>query len=519
MTKEKGFLFLSIVIFSAILGYFVLAWDEPGSTPPGGNIDTPLNVGSTAQIKTGDLTVGDDSETDLTIRENLIVEGSTIKVGTGGAGYVYLGNRGYYIGDDLGGSDIQTNASDFYVYDGGWKRLLKEGDVSVPNLNGWSFQDNKFLDDGQDVIQAYDSWLRLNQSGHFTLGIYSPGKIRADGGLYVSDDEYFYRNSEDFIRTGDHFQSDASVRAPIFYDSNNTGYYVNPASVSRLNDIRPNIMYDGNDTSYYVDPAGTSKFSTINLGGVSRSSWPAGITSESDTLQTVTNRGRVTTQIIRSPRFEDYNNTGFYLDPASTSYLNDVRASILYDRDNTGYYVNPAGTSKFSTINLGGVSRSSWPASGSGTANYLSKWTTGTTLGNSVIYDNGTNVGIGTTAPGTAKLKISGGVIDMSSQKITNLANPTVATDAATKSYVDSATSPTLWTCEIQRNEGVGALYAQCSAGYKLISGACCFGAIGIGCWSATGYFYMVGTIVENNRWYCGSTSANNIVATAYCCK
>jgi hypothetical protein len=34
---------------------------------------------------------------------------------------------------------------------------------------------------------------------------------------------------------------------------------------------------------------------------------------------------------------------------------------------------------------------------GSGTANYVARWTAGTALGNSVIYDNGTNVGIGTT--------------------------------------------------------------------------------------------------------------------------
>jgi hypothetical protein len=36
---------------------------------------------------------------------------------------------------------------------------------------------------------------------------------------------------------------------------------------------------------------------------------------------------------------------------------------------------------------------------GSGTTNYLAKWTASTTLGNSIIYDNGTNVGIGTTSP------------------------------------------------------------------------------------------------------------------------
>ncbi|MBU3964744.1 tail fiber domain-containing protein [Patescibacteria group bacterium] len=50
--------------------------------------------------------------------------------------------------------------------------------------------------------------------------------------------------------------------------------------------------------------------------------------------------------------------------------------------------------------------------SGSGTANYVSKWTAGTTLGNSQIFDNGTNVGIGTTGPDN-KLEVRNGAIEI----------------------------------------------------------------------------------------------------------
>lgn len=42
---------------------------------------------------------------------------------------------------------------------------------------------------------------------------------------------------------------------------------------------------------------------------------------------------------------------------------------------------------------------------GSGTANYVTKWTDADTIGNSIIYDDGTNVGIGTTSP-TSRLEI-----------------------------------------------------------------------------------------------------------------
>jgi hypothetical protein len=46
--------------------------------------------------------------------------------------------------------------------------------------------------------------------------------------------------------------------------------------------------------------------------------------------------------------------------------------------------------------------------SGSGTTNYVPKFTSGTAIGDSLIYDNGTNVGIGTASP-AAKLDINGG--------------------------------------------------------------------------------------------------------------
>ncbi len=48
-------------------------------------------------------------------------------------------------------------------------------------------------------------------------------------------------------------------------------------------------------------------------------------------------------------------------------------------------------------------------STGSGTANYVSKFTAASTLGNSSIYDNGTYVGVGTTSAGD-KLQVSGNV-------------------------------------------------------------------------------------------------------------
>jgi len=77
----------------------------------------------------------------------------------------------------------------------------------------------------------------------------------------------------------------------------------------------------------------------------------------------------------------------------------------------SGGWVN-ATNANFSQICLGGNCKTSWPANlvgGTGSANYIAKWQDPNTLTySSVIYESGSNVGIGATNPG-AKLHIQGG--------------------------------------------------------------------------------------------------------------
>lgn len=135
-------------------------------------------------------------------------------------------------------------------------------------------------------------------------------------------------------------RSDTDIRAPIFYDQNNTGYYVNPA--------------------------GISKFSTINLGGVSKSSWPS--FSESDTLQSVTSRGNTTNQeLIKSGDWGMW--FGGTNHPARTR-IGELwgQAGVyggggygLYLGSDAGYVQVGGNLNVDGSINLGGVSKSSWP--------------------------------------------------------------------------------------------------------------------------------------------------------------
>ena len=57
---------------------------------------------------------------------------------------------------------------------------------------------------------------------------------------------------------------------------------------------------------------------------------------------------------LRSRILYDNDNSSYYLDPASTSYLNDVRANRIYDRNDTNYYLDPATASQVNDLNVAG---------------------------------------------------------------------------------------------------------------------------------------------------------------------
>ena len=85
----------------------------------------------------------------------------------------------------------------------------------------------------------------------------------------------------------------------------------------------------------------------------------------------------------------------------SPGIANPANGLLVYQTDGTpGYYYNAGTPSVPNWIIL-----SAGAFSGVGTLNYLDKWTGSNTFGASQVYDNGTNVGIGTAAP-NSKLEI-----------------------------------------------------------------------------------------------------------------
>lgn len=210
-----------------------------------------------------------------------------------------------------------------------------------------------------------------------------------------------------------------SSRAPIFYDSNNTGYYWDGASTSKWNESNQDGWHTFNN--YGLGVTGTYdsyRLQTVfAMGAAYRMAADGSATSNMYGLAwSHPNAGSV-------GGANNLNDHGLLLINAGTFraaissravFTADVRGTLFYDYNNTGYYADPASTSNFNQINMQGYLRRNTSAAGYMEGNYPtsvdgnssaciytiggSYQPTSTTLGN--MYGVGYTVGNGTANPG-----------------------------------------------------------------------------------------------------------------------
>ena len=97
-------------------------------------------------------------------------------------------------------------------------------------------------------------------------------------------------------------------------------------------------------------------FSMVNAWTGPTSAPPGGNIAEP---LNISNDAQTKAGYLYFPKWFDANDDGYYVDPASNSWLYrlysyDVRSDIFYDRNNTGYYVDPASTSILNNLNING---------------------------------------------------------------------------------------------------------------------------------------------------------------------
>jgi hypothetical protein len=130
--------------------------------------------------------------------------------------------------------------------------------------------------------------------------------------------------------------------APIFYDTDDTTYYTNPANGGFVmrGGTSNRVTYTTNDSGFRVQNAEGNGVSDVRLGaawgrpGVYSSTYLS-LGSDGTYIEFVTGNGQrgyidsssnlFAFGSLRSPIFYDYNNTNYYSDPASTSVYNVLR--------------------------------------------------------------------------------------------------------------------------------------------------------------------------------------------------
>jgi hypothetical protein len=260
-----------------------------------------------------------------------------------------FGGNGSYIGRNApDGSMWYNTGQGSHVFKGG-SAIFEGGPIIAPNGVGI-----------KDAAGNGQIWF----SGNFHIDSYNGNEI------------YLNYWSGALVRAQGILQAYGDMRAPIFYESTNTLYYVSPAETSNFNEILVGVIRDNTDSpsGYYLDLNGTSFVNALHSYDLRSEIYydrlNTGYKFDGDGT-TITNEFRVAGTIwgnngsgrlyLGGNVHLDAYNCDLYLNYAqpgrpirtygdlyNDSYTvlgNNIQAYVYYERGNTGYYVSPAEVS------------------------------------------------------------------------------------------------------------------------------------------------------------------------------
>jgi hypothetical protein len=152
-----------------------------------------------------------------------------------------------------------------------------------------------------------------------------------DGGSTNPGFRVLYNGNARMYTYSDNTTEFGSFRAPIFYDSNNTAFFTDPAGRSRLSSLDygdGGYFFTGGDWGWrHQTPFGWIQFGPAN-----------------------SSHAHIYTSLSNF-----YLNAPIQVNGVSIMNTNDIRTRIFYDVDNTTYYGDFASTSRMNAINMGYV--------------------------------------------------------------------------------------------------------------------------------------------------------------------
>lgn len=254
----------------------------------------PLSGGS----GTTSLQIGRDNNSPASAADGQLILSKTSGSGSYRSFKMGLNSSYHFSLGDFGGNGANTYTEHMTVrYD--------NGNVGLGNSPSQKLdvQGNIALQ-GKLALQGNDTWLRLNQTAAFASGTYTPGLLRADGGLAsggvapgggnIQATGWLGVNS-----LGNAYGGVNGVNSPYYHTSLNDSWFPYPGNnynyLRGLTYAFTSTWYDENDGNYYVDPNSTTRLNALNM------------LSSSPTIT-----------------FEDLDNTDYYV------HINSDRFYLLY---------------------------------------------------------------------------------------------------------------------------------------------------------------------------------------------
>ncbi len=304
----------------------------------------------------------------------------TVSGGIGGSGttnYIpkftastTVGNSSFYDNGNVGLGTITPNG----LWSGSNKTLQITGGTNISS----------------ELVQSRPSATisRFLSGTSATFGVYTADALNYE--VYTSGSQRL------LINTSGSVIASVDSRAPIFYDSNNTGFYGDFASTSNFNKLLLN-----SENTFNAATPGLTSYGLTLMGGTSDYAngvvWTWGNTNAQAGVY-VQSSGAYGTKMYfaTTDSFATGSKTGMSMDHNGTvlvtrSYLqsdSSLRSPIYYDSNNTGYYIDGSSGSKLNTLTLSALaSDDGMIENNTGAYFHLGGWAVGRTAATAVLVN------------------------------------------------------------------------------------------------------------------------------------
>ena len=139
---------------------------------------------------------------------------------------------------------------------------------NYPNGHAGSLIVQKSAGNATQIYQTYSTSPELFFRSNYTAGYTAWRKVWHDGndgsGSGLDADLLDGQHGSAYLRSNASATNSVDLRAPVFYDSNNTSYYVNPASTSVLNNLQLNGVLNTGTNSLVLQRNGSNVLSAVD---------------------------------------------------------------------------------------------------------------------------------------------------------------------------------------------------------------------------------------------------------------